>query len=133
MALPEGSRWIRAAADDLDAARSLLEGGYYHLCAFHAQQAAEKALKGLLRLLGRVPWGHNCFDLLTQVDSLLSGFETPPVLFDAAQRLDSHYIPSRYPDAFPVGVPADHYDEQTASQAIVDADIIFKFVQRNAL
>jgi HEPN domain-containing protein len=60
----EGKRWIEAAKSDLKAAYALHQEGYSHLCAFHAQQTAEKALKGLLRLLGRVPWGHSCFDLL---------------------------------------------------------------------
>jgi HEPN domain-containing protein len=43
------------------------------------------------------------------------------MLFASAQRLDGHYIPSRYPDAFPTGVPSDYYDEATAQQAIADA------------
>lgn len=131
MTQTEGSRWIRAATADLNAAQSLLTDGYFHLCAFHAQQAAEKALKGLLRLVGRVPWGHSCFDLLTEVDSLLSSSTVPSTLFDSAQRLDGHYIPSRYPDAFPTGVPSDYYDKATAQQAIVDARAILDFVRGN--
>ena len=92
MAQTEGLRWIQAAENDLSATQSLLTDGYYHLCAFHAQQAAEKALKGLLRLLGRVPWGHSCFDLLTEIDGLLLS-AVDSSLFNSAQRLDGHYIP----------------------------------------
>lgn len=130
MAQTEGLRWIQAATDDLNATQSLLADGYYHLCAFHAQQAAEKALKGLLRLLGRVPWGHSCFDLLTEIDGLLPS-TVEASLFSSAQRLDGHYIPSRYPDAFPSGVPSEHYDETTARQAIADVKAILDFVQGN--
>lgn len=127
----EGKRWIQSAVTDLNAAQSLLRDGYHHLCAFHAQQSAEKALKGLLRLLSHAPWGHNCLNLLTQVDGLLAGSVTPSVLFNAAQRLDGHYIPSRYPDAFPTGVPADHYDALIAQQAFDDATAILAFVDKH--
>ena len=130
MAQTEGLRWIQAAENDLNATQSLLTDGFYHLCAFHAQQATEKALKGLLRLLGRVPWGHSCFDLLTEIDGLISS-TVDSSLFNSAQRLDGHYIPSRYPDAFPSGVPSDHYDETTAQQSIADAKEILDFVHRN--
>lgn len=129
----EGKRWIKAAEHDLKAAHALYQEGYNHLSAFHAQQASEKALKGLLRLLGRVPWGHSCFDLLGQVDDLLSevveAFEIPLSLYEAVQRLDSHYISSRYPDAFPTGVPADHYNAIVAEEALEDAEAILEFVQ----
>lgn len=129
MTSPEGLRWIHAAIEDLNAAQSLLEDGYYHLCAFHAQQAAEKALKGLLRLLGQVPWGHSCLHLLTQADGLLPAAVADPALFDAASRLDGHYISARYPDAYPSGVPADYYDEPDAVQARDDAKAILDFVR----
>jgi HEPN domain-containing protein len=52
MTQAEGSRWIQAATNDLSATQALLVAGHYHLCAFHAQQVAEKALKGFLRILG---------------------------------------------------------------------------------
>jgi HEPN domain-containing protein len=125
----EGLRWIQAAQGDLNAARSLLEDGYYHLCAFHAQQAAEKGLKGLLRLHGAIPWGHSCFSLLTQLDSMLADTLISPDLFEAVQRLDRHYISARYPDAFSTGVPADYYDDATAMQAAEDARAILAFIQ----
>lgn len=129
--MSEGLRWIQAGQIDLSAARTLMESGYYHLCAFHAQQAAEKSLKGLLRLLGRVPWGHRCFDLLTEADECLEEVETPEELFSAAQRLDGHYVPSRYPDAFPLGIPADYYDASNAEQALEDAEDVLEYVSEN--
>ena len=131
MTTPEGLRWIQAGAEDLKAAESLLQDGYYHLCAFHAQQAAEKALKGLLRLLGRIPWGHSCLSLLTEVVGLLPPSATSPDLLEAAQRLDGHYISARYPDAYPSGTPADYYDEPAALQAKDDAALILTFVRNH--
>lgn len=130
MSHEDGLRWIVAGQTDISVAESLLSSKHYSSAAFHAQQAAEKSLKGLLRILGYVPWGHNCFNLLQQIGSRLSD----PVeqhLLASAQRLDGHYIPSRYPDAFPSGTPADHYDEPIALAAIADARDILKFVQDN--
>jgi HEPN domain-containing protein len=128
MSQSDGKRWIEAAKSDLAAAQSLFEDGYYHLCAFHAQQSTEKSLKGLLRLLGHLPWGHNCFDLLTQVNELLPNAPVTPALFNAAGRLDGHYIPSRYPDAFPTGIPADYYNQAEAEQALEDAQNLIAFI-----
>lgn len=123
-------RWITAARSDLAAANDLYTHGHYHQCAFHAQQAAEKSLKGLLRLLGHVPWGHSCSDLLSQVEEMLPN-QVFPGLTAAVERLDSHYIPSRYPDAFPSGVPADHYNEGEAQQALDDAQAIIALAKNN--
>ncbi|MEA3198589.1 MAG: uncharacterized protein QOE90_17 [Thermoplasmata archaeon] len=47
------SEWMRHAQEDLDAARLLEGGGLHALAAFHAQQAAEKAMKAVLILRGR--------------------------------------------------------------------------------
>lgn len=131
MTQSDGVRWIEAAKSDLAAAQSLFKDSHYHLCAFHAQQAVEKSLKGLLRLLGHLPWGHNCFDLLTQANTLLSSSPATPDLFIAASRLDGHYIPSRYPDAFPTGVPADYYNQAEAEQALDDAQNLLTFVHNH--
>ncbi len=44
----EAARWLAQAENDLAFARYALEGGYFHQACFVAQQAAEKAMKGLL-------------------------------------------------------------------------------------
>ncbi|MDW7977632.1 MAG: HEPN domain-containing protein, partial [Candidatus Caldarchaeum sp.] len=46
--LEEGMRWFEQAEADLKTARDCLEDGNYYAAAFFSQQAAEKALKGLL-------------------------------------------------------------------------------------
>ena len=81
MSNSDGLRWIAAGKSDLAAAHNLFEDSYYHLCAFHAQQAVEKSLKGWLRLLNHIPWGHSCFDLLSQAGGLLA--EASQALEDA--------------------------------------------------
>ncbi len=47
--------WLRKAINDLRAARILLDADLPDEAAFHAQQAAEKALKALVVALGRRP------------------------------------------------------------------------------
>ena len=54
--------WLRTAEGDVDAARILLDAGRFNLCAFHTQQAAEKALKAVLatpRSTTTNPWRKN--------------------------------------------------------------------------
>jgi len=49
----------------------------------------------------------------------------------ASRELDLHYIPSRYPDAFPSGTPTEHYDEDKGRQALEWAKKVLEFVKRN--
>lgn len=45
----------------------------------------------------------------------------------SAKNLDRHYIPSRYPDSFGSGTPADYYTAEDAERAIRDAKEILEF------
>lgn len=54
----EAGWWLATARGDLEAARVLLRSGQHNLAAFHAQQAAEKALKAVLAEAGRLFRGH---------------------------------------------------------------------------
>ena len=89
------SEWLALAADDLAAARLLLSHvELTNVVAFHAQQAAEKALKAAIEEL----------DLgLVKTHSLarLCDMVKPhyPLVTDAdmLDRLDSVYIEARYP------------------------------------
>lgn len=60
----EGERWLLQAEDDLEAGKALLAAGKYAQAAFMAQQAGEKALKGLWLALGLDPWGHSLARLI---------------------------------------------------------------------
>ncbi len=44
----EHNSWFLIAHEDLGLAKLALREGFYNGCAYHAQQAAEKALKGYL-------------------------------------------------------------------------------------
>lgn len=87
--------WMRFAYSDLELARSpllprvLLEG----LC-YHAQQAAEKALKAVLVSLNiEFPRTHN---IRTLLDLLPSEIPTPSKILEAASLTD-YAVLSRYP------------------------------------
>lgn len=61
-------QWLAKAESDLTAARRLLDvGGPYDAVCFHAQQAAEKALKAVLAYADApIPHTHNLEDLQAQ-------------------------------------------------------------------
>jgi HEPN domain-containing protein len=48
----EALRWLGTSEHDLRAARWNRDGGFFDTACFHAQQAAEKALKSFLLALG---------------------------------------------------------------------------------
>ncbi|WP_297362363.1 HEPN domain-containing protein [Acidiferrobacter sp.] len=108
-------RWFHAARSDLDTARALLGLERYAPACFHAQQAAEKAFKGLLVATGRLPKTHSIAQLLRE---LPEDPERHPLLASAA-RLDKLYIATRCPDALPEGTDiSEAYDAKDAQDAI---------------
>lgn len=123
--IEEGKRWFAQARRDLKAAHDSAEAGNYKWCCFQAQQAAEKAVKALLHVLGRHGWGHSVVELL---DELKGSIEVPEDIFVAARELDRHYIPSRYPNAFESGYPSMYYDEVTAKRALEASKRITEWV-----
>jgi len=108
--------WLRHARSDLELARVgrseriLLEG----LC-FHAQQAAEKALKAALVAMGlRFPKTHSIRALLDLFPPALA----PPPEVEQAARLSDYAVWSRYPGSQePVG--EDEYLEALRLAAAV--------------
>ena len=100
--------WLQDAEDDFAAAADLARLGRYAKACFHAQQAAEKALKALLiAKAGRYERTHSAYALLLAAER--AGLEVPREVKDAAEELDRHYVPSRYPNAWPWGPPHAHY------------------------
>lgn len=112
----EARRWLRQALHDLDTAELLVSHARYPVACFLAQQATEKACKGLLYHDGaEVVLGHSVAALCQEAA------ERHTVLQPHCARwavLDQHYIPSRYPDALPGGTPADVYTEDQARAAV---------------
>lgn len=72
-------------------------------------------------------FGHNLNLLLQAVEAHTS---VPESLQMACARLNRHYIPTRYPDAFDRGAPAEQFFEADACQAMADAEEVMEFATR---
>ncbi|MGB9705851.1 MAG: HEPN domain-containing protein [Pyrobaculum sp.] len=121
--------WLSDAEDDLAAALDLVRLGRYAKACFLAQQAAEKALKALLiAKSGRYARSHSVLALVLEAERL--GLAPPPELREAAEELDRHYVPSRYPNAWPWGPPHAHYRAADAEKCIKNAEAVLEYVRR---
>jgi len=119
--------WLREAEAELRAAEDLYRGGHWSWCCFTCQQAAEKALKAICDYLRRPQAGHNLNLLAEQISAELS---VPEETRMACARLNRYYIPTRYPNAFDRGAPADQFFEPDARQALEDAGEVLRFAKR---
>ncbi|MBA4419485.1 MAG: DNA-binding protein [Syntrophus sp. (in: bacteria)] len=125
----EAGRWLHTADDDLDTAIILKENRKFAHSCFHAQQAAEKALKAVWYHADADPWGHSIkrlIDDLESVDSCL--FETFKNFSRQGALLDRFYIPTRYPNGLPDITPDVAFNEEDASVCIASAGMIIRAV-----
>ncbi|MBI4583003.1 MAG: HEPN domain-containing protein [Planctomycetes bacterium] len=112
----ESQRWLEQARRDLEDTRYSEAGNRHNLACFLSQQAAEKALKAYLYAQGNaVVWGHSVDELCRKSTPAEPGFE---ILRRKAGKLDRFYIPTRYPNGIPGGIPADSFDDQDSNQAL---------------
>lgn len=114
----EIAEWLRYARDDLEVADLVIEGGSVPRAAcFHAQQAAEKAIKACLLFLQKgVPRSH---DLELLAGTLPEGWrlrESPSSLTD----LSAWAVEPRYPGDLP-----DSTEEQ-AEAAVEQARNVYE-------
>ena len=100
MALPNPvRRWLRYALDDLKVARAIEDMGssYWRGCAYHSQQAIEKALKGYLAFHQvRFTKTH---DIATLLDAVAGVDPKLAKKLATTKRLTKFAIEYRYPDA----------------------------------
>ncbi|MDF2957719.1 MAG: HEPN domain protein [Candidatus Alkanophagales archaeon MCA70_species_1] len=118
--------WLREAEAEFEAARDLYAHGHWSWCCFTCQQAAEKALKALAEHFREPKFGHNLNMLIKELGRHTS---IPEDVRGAAARLNRYYIPTRYPNAFDRGAPADQFFEEDAQQALEDARGVIEFVR----
>ena len=123
----EALRWFEEGENDISTANILLEHKKYNPSAFYSQQAAEKILKGLLLAYNEATWGHSVLSLLRRLDEIIDVDISE--IEQCAKELDRHYIPSRYPDAYPSGRPEDYYTEKIAKEALTCALKIKEFAK----
>ena len=111
---------------DLRHAENALRDGDCEWAAFAAQQSAEKALKALIMSLSGEPWGHS---ITLLAEAVPKNVKVPSAIMEAANRLDKHYIPARYPNGFAEGYPGKFYTRGEAEGAIRDASKIIEFIR----
>lgn len=126
----EARRWLTHAQDEYQDAEDLRERGRFYLALFHFQQAAEKALKAFL-------YAHINDQRVFFTHSVLELFQAAVVLdptmadLEKAGRLDQYYIPTRYPNGLPGGVPSRFYtDPEQAADASALAYRVIEAVAR---
>ena len=108
-------------------ARHSVDGGFYAAACFQAQQAAEKALKAYLYYRRhRFVHGHSVSELAARCAKYDESFTT---LKKGLAMLDRFYIPTRYPNGLPGGIPAEAYFAEDAEQALAVAEEALSFVR----
>ena len=93
--MKDAREWIRRARSDLALARAERKGVYLEDLCFHAQQAAEKAIKALLIRRGiQFPYIHDLAKLLSLLEKAAGNL---PDSIRQAERLTRFAVETRYP------------------------------------
>lgn len=109
---------------DLEAAKKNLEIGEYHITAFLAQQAVEKALKALfIETKKETIQTHSLVYLGRELN-------LPKDLIKILRDLTPDFVISRYPD-IAGEVPYELYDEDIAKEKIDGAAKVIEWVKKN--
>lgn len=112
--------WLRFARGDAALARAEVPGVPYELLCFHAQQAAEKAIKAVLLAAGvKFPRTHNLVRLL---DLLEEGGVAVPAAVREAGPLTIYAVVARYP------LPEPGSSEELVC-AVATADTVIRWAQ----
>ena len=114
-ALEEGGRWLSQAAEDLKWTKHLAEQGGWYIACFLSQQVTEKALKAYLYAQGEeIVLGHSVARLCAEAAEYQAEFSNKANRWSV---LDGYYIPTRYPNGLPDGIPAEVYTKDAAMSA----------------
>lgn len=104
-----------------------LEGGFYSWACFKSHQAAEFALKSILRGVGAESFGHDLISLWRDAAGICRLLND---LHECIATLNKMYIPPRYPDAWAGGsVPYESYTRRDAEEAMHCAGDVLKAVE----
>jgi HEPN domain-containing protein len=116
--------------DEFKDADDLRKRKRFYLALFHFQQATEKALTAYLYLRVKsveVMYTHSIDDLLGMVVEVDPDFRH----VSAAKKLDRYYIPTRYPNGLPGGVPSRYFDDpEEAEDAMQLAKSVITLVEK---
>ena len=114
--LDEAKRWLAQAALDLKTAEDTAANHPAAAC-FYCQQAAEKATKAFsIAETGEYKRAHDIMGTMKAVPALQALMN-----FQDATLLDSFYTTTRYPDAWPGGIPGERFTADQAREAVSKA------------
>ena len=117
----EAERWLSQAENDLEFAKVGLREGFYAQVCFQCHQVCDKALKAIRYGSGeRIVYGHSLIELGSAMD-------LTEELADELAVLDQYYIPTRYPNGLPGGVPHESYKKKQADDAVATASRVVSF------
>jgi HEPN domain-containing protein len=121
----ETGHWLRHAKEDLVTARVTLEGKRWAATSFHAQQAAEKALKALwLERKGlEPPRTHDLVRLAQETGA-------PDDWLEEVDALSRVYLLSRYPGASMADQPPTSIDRRVAAVHVAVAERILSWTEQ---
>ena len=120
----EADRWLRQAENDLAYAAVGLREGFAAQVCFQCQQVCEKAIKALRYGRGeRAVLGHALVELAAPLE-VMARFR------EELGMHDHYYVPTRYPNGLPGGIPADVYTRTQATEAVGVARRIIAVVRR---
>jgi len=129
----ESLRWLTQAKDEFQDADDLRKRNRFYLALFHFQQAAEKALKAYLYLKVKsieVFYTHSVDDLLEMTMDIDPDFKEVA----QAKKLDKYYVPTRYPNGLPGGVPSRYFDDpKEAEEAMELAKRVNELVEKKVM
>ena len=118
--------WLDQAKRDLEKAELDINHEFFEWACFTAQQSAEKAIKALGMKIGVDLWGHSLTEMLGLLEDKV---DIPESVKDFARLLDRYYIPTRYPNGFASGKPADYFTRKEAEDAVSAAREILRFCE----
>lgn len=109
--------WLNRARSDLELARSLKPDVYLEDLCFHAQQAAEKAVKALLIHYGKpFPYVHDLATLLTLLEQI--GVPVPAFIREA-ERLTRFAVLTRYPSTAPPIAESEYWEAIAVAESVI--------------
>lgn len=118
--------WYEQGKRDMERAKIDFQHDYHEWACFTCQQAVEKIVKALGMRRDCTLWGHSLTEMLTILGTSLA---IPDDLRSKAQLLDMYYIPTRYPNGFASGKPADYFNASRSKEAIDAAADIIRFCE----
>ncbi len=113
--------WLNRARSDLALAQEQIDGVYLEDLCFHAQQAAEKAIKAILiRQHVEFPYIH---DLGRLLDLVVEGGITLPTAVEGAPTLTRFAVLDRYPGL------GSHVRREEHEEAVRIADAVVRWAE----